>query len=77
MMEPKEPIENIEQQPPAFDKMVTPSSCGQGTTTTTSSVRNNTFEVSLEPEDVILRLTVALKEAGCEFRVMEQSKKVS
>ncbi len=69
-MEPKEPVVNLEQ-PPTFDKIVNPS-CGQG-----SSVRNNTFEVLLEPEDIIIQLTVALKEAGCEFRVMEQSKKVS
>ncbi len=69
-MDTKEPVENI-AQPPTFNKIVNPS-CGQG-----SSVRNNTFEVLIEPEDIIHRLTIALKDAGCELRVMEQAKKVS
>ncbi len=69
-MEAKEPLVNIEQ-PPTFDKIANPS-CGKG-----SSKKNHSFEAMLEPEDVMIQLTVALKEAGCEFRVMEISKKVS
>ncbi len=70
LMDTKDPVEN-NAQPPTLNEIGNPS-CGQG-----SSVRNNTFEVLIEPDAIIHRLTIALKDAGCELRVMEKTKKVS